>query len=363
MTILISYILVVCMLGIHFYYHLDNKNGLLFILNLFLVFMLVSVLQTALYLHFFTESKELHRASPLGFIYGPFVFFAFYAMEKDAAIPKRYFWRHLAPFFLWLPLYIYFVLNEQFRQDYSVIYYIILYLSVFISGLFYSIYCFSRLVRLSGLSQTSVTVLSVSVILLLVYSLYLLLLVYNVHLKQKTLSGNSSLAFIVMMRGLAVSLAFYKIFKSLIAENENKEIYGTEEADRYVISNHEKYINSQLPVGVVRDYIKRFEDLMYNQKYYLQPNLSLEKISDKLKIPTHHLTQMLSRAYGIGVLELINRMRVEYACDLMRQHPQQPLNEIIESSGFASESTFFRNFKAIKNLTPSQYRESLFSNQ
>ena len=48
---------------------------------------------------------------------------------------------------------------------------------------------------------------------------------------------------------------------------------------------------------------------------------------------------------------------IRKAQELMLAHPEMRMNDISDTVGFANESSFYRNFKAIENCTPQQWLE------
>ena len=50
---------------------------------------------------------------------------------------------------------------------------------------------------------------------------------------------------------------------------------------------------------------------------------------------------------------------MEYAVQLMKEHPEYTLAAIAEACGMKSPTTFIRNFRESYDLTPSEYRKSL----
>lgn len=357
---LIAYILTLCIVGLHLYTQLKEKDSMLQVLQFFLIIILVSNTQSAIYIYFFPDSSSLHRASPLGLIYGPFVYFIFYAIERGQVVPLRIVLKHSFPVLLCLPFYILYIAMPEWRALYAVHYHVVLYGLIFISTFFYSLQGFFKLTTLSGVSQTYFFVLSASVIVLLVYSVVIAFSIYSVHIQESSMISNSSWNFMIMLRAIGTSLAFYSILKSLFNDysflNEKIE---KEKKGNYLIKTQKIYQNNPLPIDLMQAYIAKFEHLMYDQKFYLRTNISLDIVAQELKIPAYHLTQVLGRAYGLGILELVNHLRINHACDLIQSNPDISTFELISNSGFSSESTFFRNFKTIKGITPSQYRDTL----
>ena len=58
---------------------------------------------------------------------------------------------------------------------------------------------------------------------------------------------------------------------------------------------------------------------------------------------------------------MINGYRVRYAQKLMKTHPDMSVTEIAEESGFSSRSAFYRNFKEMTGLSPTEWKKSALS--
>ena len=48
---------------------------------------------------------------------------------------------------------------------------------------------------------------------------------------------------------------------------------------------------------------------------------------------------------GVSFADYINRLRIEHAERLIEEHPEMSMNEVAESSGYHSLSSFYRNRK------------------
>ena len=53
--------------------------------------------------------------------------------------------------------------------------------------------------------------------------------------------------------------------------------------------------------------------------------------------------------------EYINRLRVDFAAQLMDENSKMPANELALRSGFSSVASFYRNFKLYKGCPPLNY--------
>jgi len=67
------------------------------------------------------------------------------------------------------------------------------------------------------------------------------------------------------------------------------------------------------------------------------------------------VSALLNNLSGEKFTSLITRYRIEYAQRLMREHPDMLMDEVAEESGFSSEVTFYRNFKARTGQTPNEW--------
>ncbi len=112
------------------------------------------------------------------------------------------------------------------------------------------------------------------------------------------------------------------------------------------------------------DYQDNIETLLKDcivGKLYLQVDCSLLQISDKLKIPAHHLTYYFNNIKKESFSDWRNRLRVDEAIRIMNQDisSQLTLEAIGLKVGFKSNSTFIRSFKKNTEKTPSEYLGSI----
>jgi AraC-like DNA-binding protein len=109
----------------------------------------------------------------------------------------------------------------------------------------------------------------------------------------------------------------------------------------------------------IRELRKQIEQLMEEQQLYRRPNLKIVDIVQLLNSNRNYIYHAINREMGISFSEYVNRMRIEHASLLIAQHPDMPLGEIAEQSGFSSTTSFYRNFKLYKNLGPREYQNNL----
>ena len=98
--------------------------------------------------------------------------------------------------------------------------------------------------------------------------------------------------------------------------------------------------------------VTRFQRLMVDEQMFLQPGLSLEDVAARLKSNKTYISKMVNQTYGIGFPEVLNILRVDYAQQYIRKHPDATQEVIARASGFVSAPSFNTVFKRITGYTP-----------
>lgn len=101
----------------------------------------------------------------------------------------------------------------------------------------------------------------------------------------------------------------------------------------------------------------KLEALMNDQKVFLDPDLTLSRLSRKLVVPAKQVSHAVNRIHRENVSRFINRKRIEYACRLLEK--DVPVTVAIYESGFNTKSNFNREFLRVKNMTPSVWSRKL----
>ena len=121
----------------------------------------------------------------------------------------------------------------------------------------------------------------------------------------------------------------------------------------------QKYAKSALSESQAASFAGKLEQLMDREQLFLDSNLSLATLADKLSISTNHLSQVLNQNLGGGFYEYVNRRRIAYASDLLlADNGRYVVEEIAFKAGFNSRSAFNTAFRKHTGTTPSEYRKS-----
>jgi AraC-like DNA-binding protein len=82
--------------------------------------------------------------------------------------------------------------------------------------------------------------------------------------------------------------------------------------------------------------------------------LYIGKIAESLGIGPDHLTRQFRQITGITPTEYVRRRRFAQALELLRK--QRSISSVYAETGFRSINYFSREFKALFNMTPSEFR-------
>lgn len=91
---------------------------------------------------------------------------------------------------------------------------------------------------------------------------------------------------------------------------------------------------------------------------YCRQNLTLDSMAEQFGVPAVHMNRQLRQVTGLNFVQFLSRARVNYAAGAIMVE-QLSLQSIAVNSGFASESTFFRQFLRHRGCSPQEYREKI----
>ena len=135
-----------------------------------------------------------------------------------------------------------------------------------------------------------------------------------------------------------------------------KEIFITANTD---IKEPEsvKYEKSSLKEDVKNELVTKLKKYLEEGKPYLNNDLKLDDIANKLETNRQYLSQIINETYNQNFFTLINHYRINEAKKLFfnQKHKQLSIMGVANSVGFNSKSTFNTLFKKFTGKTPSQF--------
>jgi len=97
---------------------------------------------------------------------------------------------------------------------------------------------------------------------------------------------------------------------------------------------------------------------MNEKKIYLNPDLKLATMAEKLELPPHQLSKFINEKFNKSFTDYINGYRVNEFINRINHpdHKALTVYGIALEVGFNSKSAFNSAFKKITGKTPSEYK-------
>ncbi len=91
---------------------------------------------------------------------------------------------------------------------------------------------------------------------------------------------------------------------------------------------------------------------------HCREHLTLEEVAAKVYVSQWHLSKLINRETGTGFLELLSRMRIDAAREMLAD-PANRISDVAYETGFQDVAHFSKTFKKITGQTPGEYRTKL----
>lgn len=166
----------------------------------------------------------------------------------------------------------------------------------------------------------------------------------------------------IKMKSIEIFLSVYNYF------NESKVIKDLHKYFDYIINNNNTLDDIQIQlinmIRYIQSKLEQAEDSMspviiklldYIEENY-KYDLNLKEISDKLNINSIYLGQLFQREIGILFSDYLNNFRINKAKKLLLD-TNLKASEIGMLVGYRNKNYFYRKFKSIAGLTPSEWKK------
>jgi AraC-like DNA-binding protein len=151
--------------------------------------------------------------------------------------------------------------------------------------------------------------------------------------------------------GMAVYLFIIALTYSALGQSRLRFANGGQPAPAT-----DKYHRSGLQDHSAEYYLEKLNRLMAAERFYLEGDLSLKSLAERVNIRPHHLSQIINEKLQKNFYDYINEQRVEYAKQALLKEPERPITDIAFESGYNSKNSFYNSFKRHTGMIPSEYR-------
>ncbi len=104
--------------------------------------------------------------------------------------------------------------------------------------------------------------------------------------------------------------------------------------------------------------MQRIQQLMDAERLYQRSDLKVSDLASALGVSARTVSDSIKSVNGCSFSYFVNKYRINYAQQLMRQQPDIKMTEVYIKSGFANETSFYRTFKTMTGLTPKEWAQT-----
>jgi len=160
-----------------------------------------------------------------------------------------------------------------------------------------------------------------------------------------------------------VLMKSYCLLNPLVIENMDGCIDNQLEENDQAISNQTiKLLPTPNNNYLKEKHFIELQNYLINNKAYLNPDITISKISVDLGINKNKLSTLIQQYFSTNFAELINRLRISYFIELVNENKNLTMETLIYESGFTHRSTFYAAFKKHIGINPTTYLKEYNTN-
>ncbi|MDQ1591294.1 MAG: hypothetical protein QOG71_1921 [Pyrinomonadaceae bacterium] len=335
-----------------------------------------AVMRTSHYEFVFPHVSRVH--DPFVFLAGPLLFLYVRALVRRERALARRDYLHFLPFAACV-LYLapYYLSSRRYKLDYMVAefyypslgywYYVrstllLVQFAVYLSLVVLLVVRYSRELRLKGEGRASSAERAALFQVRFMVAGFLILFVIGVLRYALDQTARTNLLVPLGASALVYALGYLGLRRPEVLTG-----VGDDDADLNMATNDageglpaKKYEKSTLTPERAERYLTRLLRHMETEKPYVDGELTLPKLAERLSIPAPHLSQTINERLQQNFFDFVNTYRVEEAkrrlLDPAKQH--YSVLAIAEEVGFNSKSSFNAVFKKHVRMTPSEFRKA-----
>ena len=148
----------------------------------------------------------------------------------------------------------------------------------------------------------------------------------------------------------------YLLFYEQVENAFEQDIQSEEELLTNSETEHEIVSEKEVP-KTYTEFIERVDNWIKTDGY-VQQGLTIKELSEILYTNRTYLSAYIKTTYKMTFREWITSLRLEYAKNILKEHPEINIQKLAESSGFLSQSNFIKLFSEKEGCTPAKWKKS-----
>ena len=147
-------------------------------------------------------------------------------------------------------------------------------------------------------------------------------------------------------------LLFYEQVENAFEQDiqSEEELLTDTETEPEIVSEEEVSVSYTEIIEKVDNWIKT--------DGYVQQGLTIKELSKILYTNRTYLSAYIKTTYKMTFREWITGLRLEYAKNILKEHPEINIQKLAESSGFLSRSNFIKSFTEKEGCTPGKWKKA-----
>ena len=147
----------------------------------------------------------------------------------------------------------------------------------------------------------------------------------------------------------------YLLFYEQVENAFEQDIQSEEEL--LTNSGIEPEMVSEEVLGSYTEFIEKVDNWIKTDGY-VQQGLTIKELSEILYTNRTYLSAYIKTTYKMTFREWITGLRLEYAKNILKEHPEINIQKLAESSGFLSRSNFIKLFTEKEGCTPAKWKKA-----
>ena len=148
----------------------------------------------------------------------------------------------------------------------------------------------------------------------------------------------------------------YLLFYEQVENAFEQDIQSEEELLTNSETEHEIVSEKEVPRSYT-EFIERVDNWIKTEGY-VQQGLTIKELSEILYTNRTYLSAYIKTTYKMTFREWITSLRLEYAKNILKEHPEINIQKLAESSGFLSRSNFIKSFTEKEGCTPGKWKKA-----
>ena len=148
----------------------------------------------------------------------------------------------------------------------------------------------------------------------------------------------------------------YLLFYEQVENAFEQDIQSEEELLTNSGTEPEMVSEEEIPVSYT-EIIEKVDNWIKTDGY-VQQGLTIKELSEILYTNRTYLSAYIKTTYKMTFREWITSLRLEYAKNILKEHPEINIQKLAESSGFLSRSNFIKLFSEKEGCTPAKWKKA-----